>query len=190
MNKNDKKRINNSDNDIQPNKMRTAIISTIVVCIILVCGIFGGFYIGFVHSCNSIAKKAVAIYESGTGEDLKELIAPGYVKHCEETFSSMSVAGMQQSHINDFRSLVYDKVGEVKSIKAERDAILTISNVSDLAGEFAEYGVNGVTKYRCVKMTWHVVGDKGETDAKANVYVLKCDDGWYLDFVEFESEAK
>lgn len=168
------------------NSVGRIIITTAIICVLLVCGIFGGLYLGFVYSSSRIADKAVAIYESGTGADLKKLIAPGYVKYCEENFNSISVEGMQQSHINDFRSMVYDKVGDVESIEAERNSIVTLSNVDELADEFAEYGVLGVKKYRYVDMTWHVSGSNGTADIAVKVYVLKCEDGWYLDFVDFE----
>lgn len=162
------------------------IMTTAVICVLIVCGIFGGFYLGFVYSSSRIAEKAVTIYESGNGEDLKNLIAPGYVKYCEENFNSVSVEGMQQSHINEFRSKVYDKVGEIESIEAERNSIVTVSNVEELADEFAQYGVLGMKKYRYVDMTWHIKGSNGTMDMNVKVYVLKCEDGWYLDFVDFE----
>lgn len=176
----------NKESKSKENGTGRIIITTAVVCVLLVCGIFGGFYLGFVYSSSRIAEKAVTVYESGNGEDLKNLIAPGYVKYCEENFDSVSVAEMQQSHINDFRSSVYDKVGDIESIEAERNSIVTVSNVEELADEFAQYGVLGVKKYRYVDMTWHVKGSKGTTDMNVKVYVLKCEDGWYLDFVDFE----
>ncbi len=182
---NDKK-VKGKESKNKANNIGRIIITTAVICVLLVCGVFGGFYLGFVYSSNRIADKAVVIYASGTGEDLKELIAPGYVKYCEDNFKSMSVEEMQQSHINDFRSMVYDKVGDIDSIEAERKGIVSVSNVDNIADEFAEYGVLGVEKYRYVDMTWHVSGSNGTADIDVKIYILKCEDGWHLDFVDFE----
>ncbi|MGN0395766.1 MAG: hypothetical protein ACI4EF_10400 [Coprococcus sp.] len=164
------------------------IVITAVICVLLVCSICGIIYFGFVYSSSNIADKAASIYATGTGEDLKDIIPPGYVKYCEENLNSMSVAEMQQIHIDDFRGIVYEQIGEIKSIDAERQEILSVSNVGEFADEFAQHGVKGVKKYRCVRMIWHVNGSNGTVDIPAEVYVLKCDDGWFLDYVNITEE--
>ncbi len=176
---------NEKNNEEKKNNTGKVIIITAAVCVVLVCMIFGSVYMGFVYHSSRIADKAVEIYESGNGTDLKNVIAPGYVKYCEDNFKYMTVDDMQQTHIDDFKSRMQDKVGTIQSIDAKRNAVVTVSNVDELVSEFAEYGVDGVEKYRCVDMTWHVTGDKGTADITAQVFVLKCKDGWYLDYVDF-----
>ena len=63
------------------------------------------------------------------------------------------------------------------------------SNIEDVQQQFADNGVKGVSQYRSVEADWIVTGkDGGEVTIHVQECMLKCDDGWYVDYVRMPDE--
>lgn len=115
---------------------------------------------------------------------MAEYIAPGYIKQYEEKSKVLSISDIQDIYITKFRTYVNDKIGDIDKIECKITDIKAVSNVEDLKQTFADNGVKGVSQYRSVDAEWIVTGKAGEViTLQVQEFVLKCDDGWYVDYV-------
>jgi hypothetical protein len=163
---------------------RKWIIGTLIAAIILTVIIFAGAYLAFVHSSKKVVNETAKVYASGSGEDLVELICPQYVSYYKENYNFSDINNTYQGYVDEFRAEV-SEAGDIQDIDVDIDNIMGISNVDELASEFAQYGVTGVTKYMEVDMTWHIDGQDSDIDVGATAFIMKCQGKWYLDYISF-----
>lgn len=175
--------------DSQEKKSRSEIfLKVLIVTTVVIVGIVLTFYFSAVYGSKKIASKVAKAYATGTGEDLAELYAPGYIDFFEEQISYASFVTTQQQFIDSFRMELEPDVGEIQKINTSIESIASASNVADFEEIFAQFGVYGVTKYKQVHMRWNVIGSVGEREIRARVNVFKCDDGWFYDYILFMYE--
>lgn len=175
----------------KPGNYRRLRIFTIVlgVVVVLVLIVFYGIYYQFAYAAKDLTKKSANIYAFGKGENMKALIAPGYVEHFDGSSEVLTVADIQDIYIGRFRSYVNERVGDIDDIDCRITDIMAVSNVDDVSGQYAENGVKGLSQYRSVNADWIVTGkDGGSVTIQVQVCVLKCDDGWYVDYVLLPEE--
>jgi cell division protein FtsL len=160
--------------------------AAIVVVIVAICVI----YYQFAYNAKKIAKETAKIYAFGDGDEMAEMIPPGYVESYEEDSQVLSISDLQDIYIGKFQTYVNDKVGNISDIECKITDIKALSNVADIRQDFEDNGVNGVSQYRSLEADWVVTGDEGaQCTIHIQEYVLKCDDGWYVDYVLFPDEV-
>lgn len=160
------------------------LIKVLAVLIVLVIVVFYAIYYRFAHVAKKLAYETANMYAFGSGKDMAEYIAPGYIKQYEDKSKVLSISDIQDIYITKFRTYVNDKIGDIDKIECKITDIKAVSNVEDLKQTFADNGVNGVTQYRSVDADWIVIGKNGdEITLQVQEFVLKCDDGWYVDCV-------
>lgn len=163
-------------------------IRLLIAAVMIAIVIWSILYFTLVYSSKRVILNVADVYTDGTGEELAELIAPGYAAYFEETYSYASFVQLQQQYIDSFRGELAPYVGELQEIDVEIEALITISNPSDFTESFEMVGIQGVSQYKQIEMVWHVTGTEGSKDICAQAFVLKCDDGWFLDSVTFAYE--
>ncbi len=160
------------------------LIRILAVLIVIVIVVFYVIYFRFAHAAKELAYETADMYAFGTGKDMAEYIAPGYIKQYEEKSKVLSISDIQDIYITKFRTYVNDKIGDIDKIECKITDIKAVSNVEDLKQTFADNGVKGVSQYRSVDAEWIVTGKAGEViTLQVQEFVLKCDDGWYVDYV-------
>lgn len=161
----------------------------VVVATFVAVIVFYTIYFRFAHYGKKLTYEASRIYAFGTGQDMKELIPPGYVKKYEESSKVLGIDDIQDIYIGKFRDFVWDKVGDIDNVDCHIKDIQAVSNVEIIATKFAENGVLDVTQYRQVDADWIITGKNDEKiTVQVQVYVLKCNDGWYVDYVQLPNE--
>lgn len=146
-------------------------------------------YHEFAYDAKKLARQTANIYTFGTGENMEKLIAPGYVTYFDGEAELLSVKDVQNIYISNFQQYVEDKIGEADAVECNITNIMAVSNVEDFSQQFADKGVQGVTQYRSVSADWVITGkDGGELTVKVQMFVLKCSDGWYVDYVMLPDE--
>lgn len=160
------------------------LIKILAVLIVLVIVAFYVIYYRFAHAAKKLAYETANMYAFGSGKDMAEYIAPGYIKQYEDKSKVLSISDIQDIYITKFRTYVNDKIGDIDKIECKITDIKAVSNVEDLKQTFADNGVSGVSQYRSVDADWIVTGKDGdEITLQVQEFVLKCDDGWYVDYV-------
>lgn len=190
--KTDKARdIDGSAEGKEQKKHRALMIVTIILGVAIVAvliGIYVIFY-RFAYNAERLAEKSAKVYAYGSGENMATLIAPGYIEHFEGKSEVLSISDIQDIYISQFQTYVEERIGEIKDVKCDIGEIQALSNVEDLRQGFADNGVSGVSQYRSVTADWILTGDNGdELTIPVSVYVLKCDDGWYIDYVKLPDD--
>ena len=139
------------------------LIIVLAVAIVVVFAVFYVIYYRFSYQADKLAKETARIYAFGDGGEMADMIAPGYVKKFEDSSKVLSVSDIQDIYINKFRAYTEQ--------------------------QFADNGVKGVSQYRSVEADWIVTGkDGGEVTVHVQECMLKCDDGWYVDYVRMPDE--
>lgn len=179
------------DGQPQEKKVRPEfILKFLIIATMVTVGIYLVFYFSVVYGSKKIAMDVAKVYANGTGEELAELYAPGYVAFFEEEFSYTSFIAGQEQYLNAFRTELQPYVGEIQRIDVKINTLFTASNIADFEENFEVFGVHGVSKYKQVDMTWKVTGSSGAKEIGAQAFVFKCDDGWCLDYILFSYEQK
>lgn len=176
----------NEDEKKGKKKQSFSILRCIVIAAVLTVAALAMLYFGLVYRSKKVAKDVAEIYADGTGEDLAELFAPGYVAYFEEQFSYADFASAQEQYLQAFRTELQPDVGVIQDIDVRIDSLITASNVSEFADNFETYGVQGVSKYKQLDMTWSVTGTEGKKNIHAQACIFRCDDGWFLDYIIFQ----
>lgn len=165
------------------------LIIVLSVAIVATFIVFYVIYYRFSYQADKLAKDTARIYAFGSGEAMAYKMAPGYIEKYESTSKVLSVSDIQDIYIDKFRAYTSEQVGEIDKIECKVMGIQAVSNVEDLQQEFADNGVTGVTQYRSVDADWIVTGkDGGEVTVHVQECMLKCDDGWYVDYVRMPDE--
>ena len=115
---------------------------------------------------------------------MADKIAPGYIEKYESNSKVLSVSDIQGIYIDKFRAYVDQEIGEIDKIECKITGIQAVSNIGDLQQAFEDNGVKGVSQYRTVDADWIVTNENGdEVTVHIQEAVLKCDDGWFVDYV-------
>ena len=155
----------------------------------VVFAVFYVIYYRFSYQADKLAKETARIYAFGDGGEMADMIAPGYVKKFEDSSKVLSVSDIQDIYINKFRAYTDEQVGDIDTIECKVTDIQAVSNIEDVQQQFADNGVKGVSQYRSVEADWIVTGkDGGEVTVHVQECMLKCDDGWYVDYVRMPDE--
>ena len=164
----------------------TRIYTAVIVAFVLLGVVL--FASGRIQASNE-AKETARIYAFGDGGEMADMIAPGYVKKFEDSSKVLSVSDIQDIYINKFRAYTDEQVGDIDTIECKVTDIQAVSNIEDVQQQFADNGVKGVSQYRSVEADWIVTGkDGGEVTVHVQECMLKCDDGWYVDYVRMPDE--
>ena len=165
------------------------LIIILAVAIVVTFTVFYVIYYRFSYQADKLTKETARIYAFGDGEEMSDMIAPGYVEKYESNSKVLSVSDIQGIYIDKFRAYVDQKIGEIDKIECKITGIQAVSNIGDLQQAFEENGVKGVSQYRSVDADW-IVTDKDGNEVTVHIqeFVLKCDDGWYVDYVLFPEE--
>ena len=116
-------------------------------------------------------------------------IAPGYIEKYESKSKVLSVSDIQDIYIGKFRTYVDEKIGEIDKIECKVTDMQAVSNVEDLQQAFEDNGVRKVSQYRTVDADWIVTNENGdEVTIHIQEAILKCDDGWFVDYVLLPDE--
>lgn len=161
-------------------KIFTAALGAAVVILLLVLYVV---YYQFAHEAKRLTKSAANVYAFGTGENMLTLIAPGYADYFDAKSQALSLGDIQSLYISRFQSYANERVGEIEDIDCRITDIMAVSNVEDVESMFAQNGVDGVSQYRSVNADWVVTGKDGSITVQVKVCVLRCDDGWFVDYV-------
>lgn len=165
------------------------LIIVLAVAIVVVFAVFYVIYYRFSYQADKLAKETARIYAFGDGGEMADMIAPGYVKKFEDSSKVLSVSDIQDIYINKFRAYTDEQVGDIDTIECKVTDIQAVSNIEDVQQQFADNGVKGVSQYRSVEADWIVTGkDGGEVTVHVQECMLKCDDGWYVDYVRMPDE--
>ena len=101
----------------------------------------------------------------------------------------LSVSDIQDIYIDKFRAYVDEKIGEIDKIECRITDMQAVSNVEDLQQAFEDKGVRKVSQYRTVDADWIVTNENGdEVSIHIQEAVLKCDAGWFVDYVLLPEE--
>lgn len=165
------------------------LIIILAVAIVVTFTVFYVIYYRFSYQADKLTKETARIYAFGDGEEMADKIAPGYVEKYESNSKVLSVSDIQGIYIDKFRAYVDQKIGDIDKIECKITGIQAVSNIGDLQQAFEENGVKGVSQYRSVDADW-IVTDKDGNEVTVHIqeFVLKCDDGWYVDYVLFPEE--
>ena len=165
------------------------LIIILAVAIVVTFTVFYVIYYRFSYQADKLTKETARIYAFGDGEEMADKIAPGYVEKYESNSKVLSVSDIQGIYIDKFRAYVDQKIGDIDKIECKITGIQGVSNIGDLQQAFEENGVKGVSQYRSVDADW-IVTDKDGNEVTVHIqeFVLKCDDGWYVDYVLFPEE--
>ncbi len=165
------------------------LIIILAVAIVATFTVFYVIYYRFSYQADKLTKETARIYAFGDGEEMADKIAPGYVEKYESNSKVLSVSDIQGIYIDKFRAYVDQKIGDIDKIECRITDIQAVSNIGDLQQAFEENGVKGVSQYRSVDADW-IVTDKDGNEVTVHIqeFVLKCDDGWFVDYVLFPEE--
>lgn len=180
---------NEADKSRRRNRALAVVTIILGIAIVAVIAVICVIYSGFVGDAKKLAKRAANIYAFGDGENMTSLIAPGYIEYFDGKSEMLSVSDIQSLYVTNFRTYVKAKIGEIDDIECRITDIMAVSNIDELTQQFADNGVQGVSEYRSVDADWVVTGeDGGEVTVQVKVFVLKCDDGWFVDYVLLPEE--
>lgn len=188
-----KKKNKTNRNDIQGKNSGSKflkIFTVVLAAAIVIAGtVFYVIYYRFAHHARKLAGQTAQIYAFGNGDDMKELIPPGYIKSFEDKSKVLGINDIQDIYIDKFQNYVEGKIGDIDKIECDIKEIQAVSNVEDIKQTFEENGVVGVSQYRSIDADWIVTGKDGrKITVRIQEFVLKCDDGWYVDYVQFPEE--
>ena len=176
---------NAADNKVDKrNGFLKKLILVLAVAIVATFTVFFEIYYRFSYQADKLTKESARIYAFGDGEEMADKIAPGYIEKYESNSKVLSVSDIQGIYIDKFRAYVDQEIGEIDKIECKITGIQAVSNIGDLQQAFEDNGVKGVSQYRTVDADWIVTNKNGdEVTVHIQEAVLKCDDGWFVDYV-------
>ena len=181
---------NNINRDKKRQRFLKILIAVLGIAIIVVLAVFYTVYYRFAHAAKELARETADAYAYGNGDTMADLIAPGYVESYESKSKVLSISDIQDIYIDKFRTYAEGKVGTIKKIDCNITDIQAVSNIEAVQKEFESNGVKGVSQYRSVGADWIVTGKEGDQiTVQIQEYMLKCNDGWYVDYILFPEEV-
>ena len=192
--KSNKKNDADMDKDVKAkvdkrNSFLKKLIIVLAVAIVATFTVFFVIYYRFSYRADRLTKETARIYAFGDGEEMAEHIAPGYIEKYESNSKVLSVSDIQGIYIDKFRAYVDSKIGDIDKIECKINDIQAVSNVEDLQQAFEDNGVKKVSQYRTVDADWIVTNKNGdEVTIHIQEAVLKCEDGWFVDYVMLPDE--
>lgn len=171
------------------NRFLKKLIVVLAVAIVVTLTVFYVIYYRFSYQADKLTKETARIYAFGDGSEMADHIAPGYIEKYESKSKVLSVSDIQDIYIGKFRTYVDEKIGEIDKIECKVTDMQAVSNVEDLQQAFEDNGVRKVSQYRTVDADWIVTNENGdEVTIHIQEAILKCDDGWFVDYVLFPDE--
>ena len=171
------------------NRFLKKLIVVLAVAIVVTFTVFYVIYYRFSYQADKLTKETARIYAFGDGSEMADHIAPGYIEKYESKSKVLSVSDIQDIYIDKFRTYVDEKIGEIDKIECKVTDMQAVSNVEDLQQAFEDNGVRKVSQYRTVDADWIVTNEKGdEVTIHIQEAILKCDDGWFVDYVLLPDE--
>ena len=171
------------------NRFLKKLIVVLAVAIVVTLTVFYVIYYRFSYQADKLTKETARIYAFGDGSEMADHIAPGYIEKYESKSKVLSVSDIQDIYIDKFRTYVDEKIGEIDKIECKVTDMQAVSNVEDLQQAFEDNGVRKVSQYRTVDADWIVTNEKGdEVTIHIQEAILKCDDGWFVDYVLLPDE--
>ena len=171
------------------NRFLKKLIVVLAVAIVVTFTVFYVIYYRFSYQADKLTKETARIYAFGDGSEMADHIAPGYIEKYESKSKVLSVSDIQDIYIGKFRTYVDEKIGEIDKIECKVTDMQAVSNVEDLQQAFEDNGVRKVSQYRTVDADWIVTNEKGdEVTIHIQEAILKCDDGWFVDYVLLPDE--
>ena len=178
--KKDKKNKRGKDK-IFPVKLLTILSILLVLVVIFVVGM----YFSYVKNSKAIADKVASAYTSGDVQEFLDLIPPGHKDYFRENYSFSDLESTYKNYLDEFAHKLEPDVGKIDSIKAAYGGIVTMSNIDDIRKEMSKYGIDNLNTYRMIEAEWTVTGDKGSKVIPVEIYVMKVDEQWYLDHLDY-----
>lgn len=171
------------------NRFLKKLIVVLAVAIVVTFTVFYVIYYRFSYQADKLTKETARIYAFGDGSEMADHIAPGYIEKYESKSKVLSVSDIQDIYIGKFRTYVDEKIGEIDKIECKVTDMQAVSNVEDLQQAFEDNGVSKVSQYRTVDADWIVTNENGdEVTIHIQEAILKCDDGWFVDYVLLPDE--
>lgn len=171
------------------NRFLKKLIVVLAVAIVVTFTVFYVIYYRFSYQADKLTKETARIYAFGDGSEMADHIAPGYIEKYESKSKVLSVSDIQDIYIDKFRTYVDEKIGEIDKIECKVTDMQAVSNVEDLQQAFEDNGVRKVSQYRTVDADWIVTNENGdEVTIHIQEAILKCDDGWFVDYVLLPDE--
>ena len=171
------------------NRFLKKLIVVLAVAIVETFTVFYVIYYRFSYQADKLTKETARIYAFGDGSEMADHIAPGYIEKYESKSKVLSVSDIQDIYIGKFRTYVDEKIGEIDKIECKVTDMQAVSNVEDLQQAFEDNGVRKVSQYRTVDADWIVTNENGdEVTIHIQEAILKCDDGWFVDYVLLPDE--
>lgn len=171
------------------NRFLKKLIVVLAVAIVVTFTVFYVIYYRFSYQADKLTKETARIYAFGDGSEMADHIAPGYIEKYESKSKVLSVSDIQDIYIGKFRTYVDEKIGEIDKIECKVTDMQAVSNVEDLQQAFEDNGVRKVSQYRTVDADWIVTNENGdEVTIHIQEAILKCDDGWFVDYVLLPDE--
>ena len=174
--KKDKKNKRGKDK-ISPVKLLTILSILLVLVVIFVVGM----YFSYVKNSKAIADKVASAYTSGDVQEFLDLIPPGHKDYFRENYSFSDLESTYKNYLDEFAHKLEPDVGKIDSI----EAAYTMSNIDDIRKEMSKYGIDNLNTYRMIEAEWTVTGDKGSKVIPVEIYVMKVDEQWYLDHLDY-----
>ena len=178
--KKDKKNKRGKDK-ISPVKLLTILSILLVLVVIFVVGM----YFSYVKNSKAIADKVASAYTSGDVQEFLDLIPPGHKDYFRENYSFSDLESTYKNYLDEFAHKLEPDVGQIDSIEAAYGSIVTMSNIDDIRKEMSKYGIDNLNTYRMIEAEWTVTGDKGSKVIPVEIYVMKVDEQWYLDHLDY-----
>lgn len=178
--KKDKKNKRGKDK-ISPVKLLTILSILLLLVVIFVVGM----YFSYVKNSKAIADKVASAYTSGDVQEFLDLIPPGHKDYFRENYSFSDLESTYKNYLDEFAHKLEPDVGKIDSIEAVYGSIVTMSNIDDIRKEMSKYGIDNLNTYRMIEAEWTVTGDKGSKVIPVEIYVMKVDEQWYLDHLDY-----
>ena len=178
--KKDKKNKRGKDK-ISPVKLLTILSILLLLVVIFVVGM----YFSYVKNSKAIADKVASAYTSGDVQEFLDLIPPGHKDYFRENYSFSDLESTYKNYLDEFAHKLEPDVGKIYSIVAAYGSIVTMSNIDDIRKEMSKYGIDNLNTYRMIEAEWTVTGDKGSKVIPVEIYVMKVDEQWYLDHLDY-----
>ena len=118
-------------------------------------------------------------------QEFLDLIPPGHKDYFRENYSFSDLESTYKNYLDEFAHKLEPDVGKIDSIEAAYGSIVTMSNIDDIRKEMSKYGIDNLNTYRMIEAEWTVTGDKGSKVIPVEIYVMKVDEQWYLDHLDY-----
>lgn len=161
------------------------LLTILSILLVLVVIFVVGMYFSYVKNSKAIADKVASAYTSGDVQEFLDLIPPGHKDYFRENYSFSDLESTYKNYLDEFAHKLEPDVGKIDSIEAAYGSIVTMSNIDDIRKEMSKYGIDNLNTYRMIEAQWTVTGDKGSKVIPVEIYVMKVDEQWYLDHLDY-----